>query len=151
MRVTDVMTEQVKAVPPTTLLTQANDIMKGSRINHLAVVDNGDLVGIISSRDLDSIERRKGGVRASVGDVMTRGVITVTPATPIRRAANVMRGRSVGSLLVMTGKRIVGIVTVADLLDLIGSGANKPVMRGKRWTLSHRTPHVKKAAATGVW
>ncbi len=151
MRVADVMTEDVKTVPPSTTVSQANDVMKGSRIAHLAVVDGKELVGVVSARDLDSAARRKVRGGDIVGDLMTRRVVTVTPSTPVRRAANLMRGHSIGSLLVTQGTRIVGIVTVSDLLDLIGSGLNKPVAQGKRWTLSHRVAHVKKARATGLW
>jgi CBS domain-containing protein len=70
----------------------------------------------------------------------------------VRRAANLMRGRSVGSLIVMDKKgRLAGIVTVADLLDAIGRGVERPVVATKRPPLSHRVPHRKRHLATGVW
>jgi CBS domain-containing protein len=82
---------------------------------------------------------------------MTRRVVTVPPATTLRKAANLMRGRSIGCLVVADRDRIVGIVTVADLLDLIGRGVERPVASARRWTLKHRTPHVKRHRAAGVW
>lgn len=149
MRVNDVMTDNVKTVPPATTITKASELMKGQRVHHLAVMDDGEIVGIVSSRDLDSQERRARG--ATVRDVATRDVVTVTPATPITRAANIMRGRSIGSLLVLSEGRVVGIVTVSDLLTLFGEGGTKPISRGKRWTLKHRVPHVKKSSPRGTW
>jgi CBS domain-containing protein len=51
---------------------------------------------------------------------MTDRVTTVAPTTTVRQGANLMRGRSIGRLVVTKGERIVGIVTVPDLLDLMG-------------------------------
>ncbi len=151
MRVADVMTEDVRTIDPHVLLSQARTIMRGQSVDHLAVVERGELVGIVSAHDLDNGERRPDGGDLTVADVMTHPVATVTPATAIKRAANIMRGRSIGSLVVMTGGKIVGIVTVSDLLDLIGRGLDRPVARGKRWTLKHRVPHVKRQRPTGMW
>ena len=48
---------------------------------------------------------------------MTPYVVTVKPDTSVYRAANPMRGQSIGSLIVVDRGRAVGIVTVADLLE----------------------------------
>ena len=48
---------------------------------------------------------------------MTPYVVTVKPDTSVYRAANLMRGQSIGSLIVVDRGRAVGIVTVADLLE----------------------------------
>ena len=74
---------------------------------------------------------------------MTKHVVTVDPSTTVRRAANLMRGRSIGCVVVTNHGRIkikIGIVTVADLLDLLGRGSDRPIAATKRWTLKHRTP-----------
>jgi CBS domain-containing protein len=75
----------------------------------------------------------------------------VSPTTTVRKAANLMRGRSIGCLVVTKRDRIVGIVTVADLLELVGRGADRPVASTTRWTLKHRAPHRKRHRAAGVW
>ena len=82
---------------------------------------------------------------------MTAPVVTVTPTTTVRRAANLMRGRSIGCLVVTDRGRIAGIVTVADLLELLGRGADRSVQTPKRWTLRHRVPHRKGVAAGAAW
>jgi CBS domain-containing protein len=82
---------------------------------------------------------------------MTEAVVTVPPTTPVRKAANLMRGRSIGCLVVSVAGRAVGIITVADLLELIGRGIERPVATTTRWTLKHRAPHRPRARATGVW
>ncbi|MFW5654922.1 MAG: CBS domain-containing protein [Roseicyclus sp.] len=54
-----------------------------------------------------------------VADVMSSPAITVSPDTPIRQAAAIMRDRDVGVLPVLAGARVVGIVTDRDLVVLV--------------------------------
>jgi hypothetical protein len=42
-------------------------------------------------------------------------------------------------------------VTAADLLTLLGSGAQHQVAETKRWTLKHRAPHRKRQQAAAAW
>lgn len=48
---------------------------------------------------------------------MTPKVITVTPATPLWEAARLLRNRQIGSLPVVEGEMVIGIITATDLLD----------------------------------
>ena len=82
---------------------------------------------------------------------MTTHVVTVEPTTTVRKAANLMRGRSIRCVVVTERGRVVGIVTVTDLLELLGRGSDRPVTTATRWTLKHRTPHRKRVTATGMW
>ncbi len=65
-------------------------------------------------------------------------VVTVTADATIRQAANLMRGRGIGCLAIVADDKPVGIVTITDLLELIGRGVERPIERSKRWTLSRR-------------
>ncbi len=69
---------------------------------------------------------------------MTELVLTVPPETTVRKAANLMRGRSFGRLVVANAGRVLGIVTVSDFLELIGRGldcqAEKPPRDGRSST-----------------
>ena len=74
----------------------------------------------MSDRDLGGSKLPKALGHWTVGDLMTSPVVTVTTRTPIRRAAALMKGRSIGSLVVTSPNgKVAGIVTVADLLDWI--------------------------------
>ncbi|MBK6940252.1 MAG: CBS domain-containing protein [Planctomycetes bacterium] len=126
MRIADIMSEHVITIDALDPADYAFDVMKEREIHHLAVTERGRLVGVVSERDL-------GGPRGSavrrekrVLDLMSRHVATVTPRTTVREAANKMRNQNIGSLLVANGDKLCGIVTVSDLLDLIGRGATKP-------------------------
>ena len=150
-RVQDVMTKEVRTIAPGAPADDAREIMRLNRIHHLVVTEGARIVGILSERDTGGkagAPVRKG---RTVADLMTERVVVVTPATPIRKAANLMRGRSIGCLVVSTRGRVTGIVTVADLLTLLGRGEEHPVAATTRWTLKHRAPHRKRHTSTGPW
>ncbi len=127
MRVQDVMTDQVYKVSPDTTAEDAWNLMRMHRIHHLVVTQAGRIVGLLSARDVGGIKRARARGLHRVADLMTQRVVTISPTTPIRRAANVMRGHAIGCLVVVSGGRVVGIVTVADLLELMGRGLDRPV------------------------
>jgi acetoin utilization protein AcuB len=125
--------------------------MQMKRIHHLVVSEGRELIGVISDRDLGG--RHGAAVREKrlVSELMTEGVVTIEPDAPVRKAANLLRGRSIGSVVVMDRNRIVGIITIADLLELIGRGVERPSAEPRRWTINHRAPHRKRHQATGAW
>jgi CBS domain-containing protein len=152
MRVQDVMTEGVQTVAPTSSADDAWELMRRNDFHHVVVTSDSRVVGVLSHRDAGG--RRGAAVRRArtVEELMTRPVVTVEPTATVRKVANLMRGRSIGCVVVTDRGRVVGIVTVADLLDLLGRGIDRPAPPGRRWTLKHRTPHRRgRRAATGMW
>ena len=120
--------------------------------HHLVVSDGPRVVGVLSDRDVGG--RNGAPVRKNriVGDLMTSRVVTVSPTKTVRQAANLMRGRSNGCLVVVGRDHTLGIITVGDLLELLGRGVERPVVTGARRLLNHRAPHRKqRAGATGIW
>jgi len=152
VRVQDVMTTAVETIAAGSPADRAFDRMRAKGIHHLVVADGARVVGIFSDRDAGG--RRGAALREgrTVGELMTPTPVTVRPEIPVRRAANVMRGRAIGSLVVTDqAGRLKGIVTVADLLELLGRGATHPVITSTRWTLSHRAPHRKTHGGSPRW
>jgi acetoin utilization protein AcuB len=125
--------------------------MRAKNIHHLVVNEGPRIVGVLSDSDIGG--REGGPVRKThiVSELMTSRVVTVPPTTTIRRAANLMRGRSIGCLVVANRERTFGIVTVADLLHLLGRGIERPIASGARRLLNHRAPHRKRNRSTGAW
>lgn len=144
MRVAEIMSTHVRTVGPAASAELAWDRMSLHRIHHLVVVRDGEIVGVVTDRDLGGRRGRDVRDGRSVRDLMTPAVTTATPDTTIREAANLMRGHGAGCLPVLENGRLVGIVTVWDLLDLIGHGAERPVASTSRGVLriqaSGRTP-----------
>lgn len=142
MLVRDVMQSTVVTVTPDTRLPEALRLVGQRRIRHLPVVDGGELVGIVSDRDLKramaspatSLSAHELGYlldRLAVKDFMTRTVITIGPAFPVEEAARLMVQEKVGALPVTEGPRLVGLVTETDVLDLFVKvmGAGRPSSR----------------------
>jgi CBS domain-containing protein len=151
MRVQDVMTEDVQTISPTNAAEDAWELMRRGGFHHVVVTRGSQVAGILSDRDAGGRQGASTRRGRTVEELMTRAVVTVGPTTTVRKAANLMRGRSIGCLVVTDRDRVVGIVTVADLLELLGRGSDRPVTSTQRWTLKHRTPHRKRRSATGMW
>jgi CBS domain-containing protein len=145
------MTENVHTVSPGTSADEAWTLMRAKGIHHLVVTRGARPVGVLSAHDAGGIRGRSVRAGRTVADLMTEPVITVERTTLIRRTANLMRGHSIGCLVVTENGKVVGIATVADLLELIGRGVERPVPKTTRWTLRHRAPHRKRTTSAGAW
>jgi CBS domain-containing protein len=145
MRLKDIMSTKVEAVRPGETLARAQAMMRLRRIHHLVVIDHHQVVGMLTEGALQVREAE--GV-ARVEDAMSRRVATGTPEMTVRQAANLMRGRAEGALPVLAGQQLAGIVTVSDLLDVLGRGVDRPAPK-PRQTLPHRgiEPQAQRAHA----
>lgn len=141
MRIGDVMTSRVETIGPTQSAEEAWQAMRTLRTHHLIVTEGKKILGVISDRDVGRQARKT----RTVAEVMTPNPITTTPQATVRQVANLLRGHVIGCLPVVDQDRLVGIVTITDLLDLLGRGAERPVEQAKRWTLKHRGPRRQKA------
>jgi CBS domain-containing protein len=146
------MSGGVVTVTPDMSAVDAWEQMRTQGIHHLVVCDADGVVGLLSARDIGG--RHGASVRAGrrVGDLMTARPLAVRAETPVRRAANLMRGRSIGALIVENDEgRLTGIVTVSDLLDAVGRGVERPGTVTERPIVNHRVPHRKRQTAAGAW
>ena len=150
MRVAEVMTTDVKTVSPRTAAVDAWELMRRQGIHHLVVTEGARVVGVLSNRDTGGRSGGKLRAQSTVGDLMTRSVVTVDPKTTLRRVANLMRGRTIGCVPVVSGRRLKGILTATDLLEVIGRGIDRPAP-GRRPDLHFRSPHRKLHRAYGAW
>jgi CBS domain-containing protein len=88
------------------------------RIGCVPVIDNGQVVGIISERDVVRSLGLHGPdvMRQSVSAVMTSPAVTIPPATPVMSALSLMTQRRIRHLPVIEGAKIVGFVSIGDLV-----------------------------------
>lgn len=127
--VKDIMTAHPFQMTSSETVAAALDMLKvHPDIRHLPVMDDEELVGIVSERDLRSMVgylsglskgKQKGEIylQFSVDCVMTRDVITVSPNDAILRVAHLFGERKIGVLPVLDGGKLVGIVSYIDLLN----------------------------------
>lgn len=128
MNVREMMTATLITAPPSMPIIDARNLMLKERIRHLPVMDpDGRLLGIVTDRDirlnlpsqatsLSVWEINHLLSRLTVGEVMTKGVISVSPDRAARDAAQLMVDHQIGALPVEDAGRLVGIVTETDML-----------------------------------
>jgi acetoin utilization protein AcuB len=140
--VADWMTRSVLAVETFDSIAVARQLMAKHRVNQLPVLDNDNLVGIVTDRDVRDayptslmIDRAKEidrfAEKVTVETVMTHDVFIVQPETPLMAAVALLRRHRIGALPVMKHKELVGIITRSDILDFVLS-ANGGSKRGRR-------------------
>jgi CBS domain-containing protein/ribosome-associated translation inhibitor RaiA len=146
MRLEEIMTTGVVTIGPDEQASIAWSRMERERIRHLIVLDAGSIVGMLSERDLggrSGAALRRGRV---VRELMTKTVATAKPGTTLRQAANLMSGRLIGALPVVSDDRVVGIVTATDVLEELGRGSSRPSVAAQRRSM--RLPPARVRSAT---
>ena len=126
-KVRDIMATNVITLRRNDSLDIANDIMTQDRIRHFPVVEEGQLVGVVSQRDLfhaslgSVMKYGEKAQRAYLGtirakEVMSHPPTTISPDAPIKEAARLMVEKKIGCLPVVEGELLVGLVTETDVL-----------------------------------
>jgi acetoin utilization protein AcuB len=139
MNVARRMSHPVITVQPDLQITKAHELMAHEKIGQVPVVKNGKLVGIVSKNDI--LKAYPSSVtslavweiaalleKIKVKEVMIKTVRTVQEDTLIEDAARIMVDNVISSLPVMRGKELVGIITEADLFNIMLEmlGARQP-------------------------
>lgn len=115
MLVSNRMTKDPVTVTADDLLIQARLKMQKGSFRQLPVASNGQLVGIITDRDM----REHAGYldRTEVKAAMSKKPLSVTPATTLEAAAQLLLKHKIGGLPVVENGRLVGIITRSDVLQ----------------------------------
>lgn len=153
MRLNELMHPRVVTIDSHDEASAAWSQMQRHRIRHLVVTSDGELAGVVSERDLGGRHGEDARKGRSVEDMMSRRVVSGTPRMTLRDAANLMRGRMIGSLPVLDDGKLVGIVTATDVLDALGRGSARPTrrpeLRTQRMTESRRQAAGRKVIRRG--
>ena len=141
MLVRALMTGAPITLPPDISIFEARRLMDGARIRHVLVTLGGDLLGIVTDRDirlnmpsqatsLSVWELNYLLAKVTVGEVMTRSVIRIGPDLDAHDAAQMMLDHKIGALPVIDDGRLIGIVTETDLLRaFVKVGAESRTLR----------------------
>ena len=128
--VRDIMTPEVTTLGRNDSLQLAKDIMTLGRVRHFPVIDDDQVVGVVSQRDLYKASLgsvMKYGEKAqraflegiAVKEVMSAPAITIAPQAAVQEAARLMMEKKIGCLPVLEGAQLVGLVTETDMLKLV--------------------------------
>lgn len=128
MNVSDIMTDAAITDAPDDSVAEASAKMWQQQTGSLLIMEGGTLAGIVTERDvLKAVAEGKEPSTCRLRDVMTTDVVTVTPDTGIKDAANIMFEKWFRHLPVVTGDgKVVGIISLRDLLTLVARGMEDP-------------------------
>jgi CBS domain-containing protein len=126
LRVRDIMTPEVVTVHGTTPVVDAGQIFLQKKFGCLPVVrDNNRLEGIITVADLLRAYIQQYTAKGLIGieNMMQTQVITATPAMSLAEAQRLMHDNHIRHVPVVSGKRLVGMITDRDLREASPSPA----------------------------
>ncbi len=113
-----IMSKPVISVPPALPVTRVIEMMYATKHLGFPVVEHNMLIGMVTVADVQRgspIDRDAMQVR----DVMTRGIVAVTPETPVTDVLRIMSAKDIGRVVVVENDALVGIVTRTDILKVV--------------------------------
>ena len=114
MQIANWMTRDPVCITRQDTLARAKELMDTGQFRRLPVIDNDELVGIVTERDLrqhwDYLDSTK------VDAAMTPDPVTITPRVTAEDVARLLLQHKIGGLPVVENGKLVGIVSTSDLL-----------------------------------
>lgn len=112
---------EIFSVTPGTPVLEAIRAMAAHHVGALLVMRGDTLEGIISERDYARkvILMGRSSADTPVRDIMSAPVITVAPEASVAQCMQIMTERRVRHLPVMDGARVIGIVSIGDLVKAV--------------------------------
>ncbi len=111
----DIMSSPVKTITPNTIIEEAGRIMLRYGHTGLPVIKNGQVVGVISRRDVEKAAHHGLG-HAPVKGFMTSNLVIIRPEAPVSEIRELMIEHDIGRLPVLKEGKLVGIVSRTDVL-----------------------------------
>ncbi|MES3517854.1 MAG: CBS domain-containing protein [Natronomonas sp.] len=131
--IADLVDEQVVTVPRTVSAGEAIETLRTETPEHdrtvyyLYVTDGAKLVGVVSLRELLNADDD-----ATVSDIMTVDVLTVSPDDTPDHVAEILTNNSLNTLPVVEDGSLRGIVRANDILDALDEQSAKEILRGTK-------------------
>ena len=119
----DYMTASPHTVGRDQSLSSASEMMREHACRHLPVLHGGQLVGILSDRDVYLLETLEDvdETKVTVEEAMTQVVYAVPPDASLKAVVEEMASHKYGAAVIMEGKTVVGIFTTIDALRALSA------------------------------
>jgi signal-transduction protein with cAMP-binding, CBS, and nucleotidyltransferase domain len=116
-------TSPIWSIGPNAMVSDAIRLMDEKNVGALPVVDSKTLVGIVSERDYirKVIVKGRSSKDTLVSDIMTNQVLTVNPSDSVTECMRIMTERRVRHLPVLEGTKLVGILSMRDVVNWLMS------------------------------
>lgn len=126
-KVKDLMSKKVVTVNKDNTIVDAAKMISESGVGSLVVTDNGNVVGILTERDLITrcVARGCDPSKTRVSEVMTTPVVSIDPDSDVIDAAKLMVSKMIRRLPVTEGGKLVGIITTYDMVKDVSKGKKK--------------------------
>ncbi len=112
---------QVASISPDATVFEAITLMAEKNVGALPVIENGRLVGMVSERDYTRKVAIKGKLSKQTGvrEIMTTEPTVATPTNTVEECMRLMTEKHIRHLPVMDGGKMVGLVSIGDLVKAI--------------------------------
>ncbi len=110
---------QVYSVAESATLKECAELLEKRKVGAMVILNEaGSLIGVISERDIVRNIAKSGAaaLSATVGQAMTRQVLTARPRDTVESAMSRMTDRRIRHLPVLEGGRMIGVVSIGDLV-----------------------------------
>jgi CBS domain-containing protein len=117
MKIEEIMVKNVITLKSDISAYDAVKIMNKNRIGCLVVVNNGQIIGILTERDMLErvLEKCKDPKKTKVSEIMTEDIMVGKPDMELTEAAKLLFEKKVKKLPIVEGNRLVGLVTLTDI------------------------------------
>ncbi|MCX6710913.1 MAG: CBS domain-containing protein [Candidatus Woesearchaeota archaeon] len=119
-KVCDAMTREPITVAPNTSIMECSKVMAKNHVGALLITKGKDLIGIITEQDIvrNAVARRIDCSATQVKSIMVKKLISINPAADIYDALVKMRDANIRHLPVIDGKKLIGLLTIKDILKI---------------------------------
>ena len=109
---------RIVSVQSSDYVVQALQLMRDQRVRAVLVIDDGRLTGIVTQGDcaIKALLPGRDAKQTRVAEVMTTNPMTVKPSDPLEACMGLMANRGFRHLPVMDGDRVIGVVSVGDVV-----------------------------------
>ena len=128
----------VWSIGPDAMVFDAIRLMDEKNVGALPVVDNEALVGIVSERDYTRkvIVKGRSSKDTPVRDIMTKQVLTVNPGNSVTECVRIMTERRLRHLPVLEGTKLVGILSIGDVVNWLMAAQKATIDNLEGYTLA---------------
>jgi CBS domain-containing protein len=128
----------VWSIGPNAMVIDAIRLMDEKNVGALPVLDSGTLVGIVSERDYTRkiIVKGRSSKDTPVSDILTKELVTVSPRNTVTECMRIMTEKRVRHLPILEGTKLVGILSIGDVVNWLMSALKETIDNLERYSLA---------------